>query len=114
VTELKAIPVVRPDPIGSLIIDQDLPLAMSALKEQQGASCTVCYERFSPIVPVRQPRLLSCGHTFCTECMGRLPQQQQRVIRYCTAYVCMCINEWQVPCVRIRLRPKLLLLLKTM
>jgi len=58
---------------------------MSAtLKQQQlqGTACTTCLENYSPVVPARQPRLLSCGHTFCLECLDRLPLQQ-RCIRYC-------------------------------
>ena len=54
---------------------------MSAVKEQKlhDTSCTNCNKEFSPTAPERQPRLLSCGHSFCTDCVGRLPIQQRSI-----------------------------------
>ena len=36
--------------------------------------CGVCCERFDE--GARCPRLLGCGHTFCTHCLERLPRDQ--------------------------------------
>jgi len=72
----------------------------SASKDPQGVRCTVCYENFSPTVPARQPRLLSCAHTFCTECVGRLPVARKS-IRYHLA-VCQRIMCRVRACIRTR------------
>jgi hypothetical protein len=39
-----------------------------AIDDQEGVICTICYEEYSDL-PTRTPRLLPCGHTFCTDCV---------------------------------------------
>ncbi|XP_062500833.1 uncharacterized protein LOC134178065 isoform X2 [Corticium candelabrum] len=37
-----------------------------------GRLCSVCYQPFTDECPERVPRILNCGHTYCTECLCRL------------------------------------------
>jgi hypothetical protein len=47
-------------------------------EEQQGLMCEVCFEAFGLTGPGRLPRLLRCGHSFCTACLARLLLESPR------------------------------------
>ena len=34
--------------------------------------CEICYERYHPHIPGKKPRMLPCGHTYCTDCLNKL------------------------------------------
>jgi hypothetical protein len=36
--------------------------------------CTICFDGFDVSQIFKTPRILPCGHTFCTECLARLVQ----------------------------------------
>ena len=38
------------------------------IDDEDAVKCTICYEEYSDL-PTRTPRLLPCGHTFCTDCV---------------------------------------------
>jgi len=62
-----------------LEIDMDEPHVIEGTKHDS-LQCKICIENFSSSVKNRQPRLLSCAHTFCTECVGRLPLNHQSIL----------------------------------
>mgnify|MGYP003875211361 CR=1 FL=1 len=54
---------------------------LATMNERQGAECPVCLESFDAQIRDLIARLLSCGHSICTGCAGRLPVQN-KTIRY--------------------------------
>lgn len=63
-----------------------------AIDDQEGVICTICYEEYSDI-PMRIPRLLPCGHTFCTDCVkGFIGQKGPNLIACPT-----CNKQLQLP-----------------
>ena len=42
--------------LAEIALEEDLP----------GHSCTVCFEKFCASDVIHVPRILRCGHTFCT------------------------------------------------
>lgn len=40
--------------------------------DSEGLKCTICYRPFSAVKSLRKPRILNCGHSFCTKCLKRM------------------------------------------
>ncbi|KAL5467633.1 hypothetical protein EMCRGX_G031892 [Ephydatia muelleri] len=54
-----------------------------SLDTSLGVSCPVCYTDYSDEVAELVPRILSCGHTYCTQCLEKLlnsEDEQQEVV----------------------------------
>ncbi|XP_063586659.1 E3 ubiquitin-protein ligase TRIM65-like [Penaeus indicus] len=52
--------------------------------DEQGSHCTVCEEQYND---QRNPRALSCGHSFCSTCLNQLFVQNSRLCPECRAYI---------------------------
>lgn len=52
--------------------------------DEQGSNCTICKEQYSDL---RNPRALSCGHTFCSICLNHLFVQPRRRCPDCRAHI---------------------------
>ncbi len=63
-----------------------------AIDDQDGVICTICYEEYSDS-PIRTPRLLPCGHTFCTDCVKSFNGQKGPNMIVCPA----CSKQLQLP-----------------
>jgi hypothetical protein len=45
-----------------------------AQASQSEWECAICREEFSDELAARKPRLLSCAHSFCSECLEKQPK----------------------------------------
>jgi len=69
-----------------------IALACHLMSERPALQCAVCLEQFDADVPARQPRLLACAHSFCTDCVGRLLVKQGS-ITYVPLMACYIKSE---------------------
>jgi hypothetical protein len=57
----------------------DSPSNLSAERKCELWQCSICLDPFEPNIEERVPRLLSCGHSFCTTCLTRLAAKKDEV-----------------------------------
>jgi hypothetical protein len=72
---------------------QDEQLKDADIDDLEAIQCTICLEEYNENNELQIPRLLPCGHTFCTACLkGFFGQKQPHTVECPT-----CMAKHQIP-----------------